>query len=140
MSALSNIPRHAVLPLGAYDRHGLERAALRADQTLLRCDCSGADSKAAVLERLGEALGLPAYYGGNLDALHDCLTDLKPAEDASSPGFVLLVENLPDASLMPPEDRNAVLDVFRDAADFFYDANIAFRVFYSIRKPSAAPA
>lgn len=138
MSALSNIPRHAVLPLGAYDKAGLERAALRADQTLLRCDCAGADSKAAVLKAMGEGFGLPGHYGVNLDALHDCLTDLKPSEDASSPGFVVLIENLPDTSLLSADDRSALLDVFRDAADFFYDENIAFRVFYSVRKPAGA--
>ncbi len=27
-----------------------------------------------------------------------------------------------------------LLDVFRDAADFFYDHDTAFRVFYSVRK------
>ena len=26
--------------------------------------------------RLAEGLGFPAWYGGNLDALYDCLTDL----------------------------------------------------------------
>lgn len=26
---------------------------------------------------LKEKLGLPAYYGANLDALHDCLTDMR---------------------------------------------------------------
>ncbi len=34
MSAFSNIPPQAVLPLGAYDKSELERAALRADQIL----------------------------------------------------------------------------------------------------------
>ena len=61
MTALSNIPRHAVLPLGAYDKNGLIRAAQQTDQTLLVCDCSGADSKAAVLAALGEGLHLPAH-------------------------------------------------------------------------------
>lgn len=28
------------------------------------------------MERLGGALGLPEWWGRNLDALHDCLTDL----------------------------------------------------------------
>lgn len=134
MSALSNIPRHAVLPLGAYDKNGLIRAALQTDQTLLQCDCTAADSKAAVLAALGEGLHLPSHFGRNLDALYDCLTDLEPSEEASKPGFVLLVENLPDASQFPAEERSALLDVFRDAADFFYDHDAAFRVFYSVRK------
>ena len=134
MTALSNIPRHAVLPLSAYDKNGLIRAAQQTDQTLLVCDCSGADSKAAVLAALGEGLHLPAHYGNNLDALYDCLTDLEPGEEAERPGFVLLVENLPDVAHFPADDRSMLLDVFRDAADFFYDHDTAFRVFYSVRK------
>lgn len=34
------------------------------------------DSKAEFLASVGEALGFPAHYGRNLDALWDCLTDL----------------------------------------------------------------
>lgn len=135
MSALSNIPRHAVLPLGAYDKNGLVRAAMQTDQVLFDCDCSTADGKDAVLARLGEGLALPDHFGRNLDALYDCLTDLKPSPDASKPGFVLLIENLPPLDRFPKEDRDALLDVFRDAADHFYDHDIAFRVFYSVRKP-----
>jgi len=33
-------------------------------------------SKAEALEAIGVALGFPTWYGRNLDALHDCLTDL----------------------------------------------------------------
>ena len=34
------------------------------------------DSPRAVHEYLADRLGFPAYYGCNLDALHDVLTDL----------------------------------------------------------------
>lgn len=135
MSALSNIPRHAVLPLGAYDKNGLVRAALQTDQTLLQCDCTAAHDKVSVLAALGEGLKLPVHYGRNLDALYDCLTDLKPSDEADRPGFVLLIENLPDVTQLSADDRSTLLDVFRDAADFFYDHETAFRVFYSVRKP-----
>ncbi|MDO4233263.1 MAG: barstar family protein, partial [Lautropia sp.] len=124
------------LPLGAYDRSGLIRAAQQTDQRLLDCDCSGAGSKAEVLAALGTGLQLPDYYGKNLDALYDCLTDLAPSPEASKPGFVLLIENLPDTNQLPADDRDSLLDVFRDAADFFYDNDVAFRVFYSVRKPA----
>ena len=33
-------------------------------------------SNADLHERFAEALDFPAYYGKNLDALHDCLTDI----------------------------------------------------------------
>lgn len=39
-------------------------------------DCANLDSKAAFHAALKEALSLPEWYGGNLDAMHDCLTDI----------------------------------------------------------------
>ena len=52
------------------------------------------------MERLGGALGLPEWWGRNLDALHDCLTDLgrpvrleisrREAMEASAFGRLLL--------------------------------------------------
>lgn len=134
MSAFSNIPPQAVLPLGAYDKSELERAALRADQILLRSDCAAAENKAAVLSKIGKDLSLPQHYGQNLDALYDCLTDLRPNRDADKPGFVVILENLPDGGRFGQPERRALLDVFRDAADYFYDEKMAFRVFYSVVK------
>lgn len=45
----------------------------------IRLDFGKCSSKQAVHEYLKEQFGFPDYYGGNLDALYDCLTDL--AED-----------------------------------------------------------
>ncbi|MGE0310143.1 MAG: barstar family protein [Lautropia sp.] len=134
MSAFSNIPPQAVLPLGAYDRTELERAAARADQVLLRSDCQQARDKATVLSKIGEDLALPSWFGRNLDALYDCLTELHPNREADKPGFVVILENLPDSKGFDRDDRAALLDVFREAADHFYDTHTAFRVFYSVRK------
>jgi RNAse (barnase) inhibitor barstar len=132
MGALSNIPPHAVLPLGAYDGDSLKRAAERADQRLLAVDLAGVTDKDAVMKAIAEAFGFPAHFGGNLDALYDCVTDLKPLPDADQPGFLVILRNLPDCERFGREQRNALLDVFRDAADFFYDRETAFRVFYSV--------
>lgn len=41
----------------------------------LTIDCR--DSLAAIHDQLAQALAFPRWYGKNLDALHDCLTDLK---------------------------------------------------------------
>ena len=134
MSAFSNIPPQAVLPLGAYDKSELERAALRADQIVLRCDCADTDNKAAVLSKIGKDLSLPKYLGKNLDGLYDSLTDLRPNRDADQPGFVVILENLPDSGRFGQPDRSELLDVFREVADYFYDEKTAFRVFYSVMK------
>jgi hypothetical protein len=131
MSAFSNIPPQAVLPLGAYDLAELRSSARRADQRLLHADFSGVEDKAGVMDELARAFSLPKHFGRNLDALYDCVTDLAPLPEADQPGFVVILESLPGAGDL---DRDALLDVFRDAADFFFDKATAFRVFYSVRK------
>ncbi len=132
MSAFSNIPPQAVLPLGAYDLEELRKSARRADQRLLHVSLAGARDKGDVLARIGEAFQFPKHFGRNLDALYDCVTDLEPLPDAENPGFVVILEGVPDAPGFDGEQRDALLDVFRDAADFYFDRQTAFRVFYSV--------
>jgi hypothetical protein len=134
MTAYSNLPGQAVLPLDAYRVEDLERDARRADHKVLRADCTGASDKAAVLKAIGEGFGLPAHYGQNLDALYDCLTDLKAPADARQPGLLLIVRDLPPPPALMAPDRDALLDVFRDSAEHYFDREVAFRVFYSVRK------
>lgn len=143
MSAFSNLPPHAVLPLGVYGLDELRRAAGQADQTLLEADLRGARDRDDVMRRLGAALKLPAHFGGNLDALYDCVTDLRCDDGASRPGFVVVLANIPETAGFDAGAREALLDVFRDASDYFDDRKTAFRVFYSVaREPSgsASPA
>ncbi len=59
MAASSTGPRKAASPVRA-----------------LRIDFTGARSKEAMLQVAAKALKLPRHFGMNLDALHDCLTDL----------------------------------------------------------------
>ena len=132
MSAFSNIPPQAVLPLGAYDLDDLHKAARRADQRWLMADLSGARDKAGVLREIARSFGFPAHFGGNLDALYDCITDLSPDPSAEQPGFAVVLKGLPGEPGFPADDRDALLDVFRDAADHFFDRQTAFRVFYSV--------
>ena len=58
---------------------------------------------------LAQQLGFPEWYGGNLDALHDCLTDLHEDVELSivhseallktlGPGYVRLSRVLSDAA------------------------------------------
>lgn len=134
MTAFTNIPPHAVLPLGAYDLDELRKCALRADQRLLQADLGGSGDKETILAKLGSEFGLPEHFGKNLDALYDCVTDMKPPSDADQPGFVVILQNLPQNDAFGVDERNALLDVFRDAAEFFYDKDTAFRVFYSVNR------
>jgi RNAse (barnase) inhibitor barstar len=136
MSALSNMPLQAVLPLSAYDLDDLKRSAERSDQTWLYADCSTAKDKKAVLTTIAKGFSLPKHFGMNLDGLYDCLTDLQANPDADSPGIVVVLESIPESPLFNSEERDGLLDVFRDASDFFSERKIAFRIFYSVHKIS----
>ncbi len=138
MTALSNMPAQAMLPLAAYDLDELLRNAKRSSQTVLRADFDGVDDKAGVMQRIAEGFALPGHFGGNLDALYDCVTDLKPSADADQPGFVVVLQRLPVGTQFDRDQRDALLDVFREAADFFFDKGVAFRVFYSVSNARAA--
>ena len=132
MSAFSNIPPQAVLPLGAYDLDELRKSARWADQRLLQVDLAGVGDKAQLMDAIARGFSLPKHFGRNLDALYDCITDLQPLPEAEQPGFVVILQNLPDGPRFDVEQRDALLDVFRDAADFYFDRKTAFRVFYSV--------
>ncbi|MCC7060551.1 MAG: barstar family protein, partial [Burkholderiaceae bacterium] len=89
------------------------------------------------LAAIARAFALPTHFGQNLDALYDSVTDLQPVSGAEQPGFVVFLENLPDTDGFDRKARDALLDVFRDAADFFFDRQTAFRVFYSVNRRAA---
>lgn len=97
---------------------------------VLRVDCRGADTRDAVLAAFAAQVPLPAWFGHNLDALYDCLTDLRPAPPARA--CLLLVRGLPDD---PP-----LVDVLLDAADFLVGHGQPFELAYSRRSPPALPA
>jgi hypothetical protein len=63
-----------------------------------------------MLSKLAEALEFPAWFGGNWDALEDCLTDLSWLNAA---GHVLLIEGAAGA---PADDLGVLEDVLAAAA------------------------
>lgn len=135
MSNLSNIPPHAVLPLQSYDRDALRSAAARAEQRVLQADCRAATDSDSVLGEIVCGFALPGKPGDGLDALYHRVTGLQPVDDADEPGFVVFLENLPDNAAFDRDARDRLLDVFREAADYFFDRQTAFRVFYSVHRP-----
>ena len=50
-------------------------------------DCTGMQSKEQLHRAFASALSFPAWYGNNLDALHDCLTNVCEPTRISLPGF-----------------------------------------------------
>jgi len=103
-------------------RSGVYRA-VRADEVLDAVRGSGLDiarialhgvrDKPALLEAVARVLEFPGWFGGNWDALEDCLTDLGWREAA---GHVLVFEGTQG---LPRDDFGVLIDVLSSAAEYW---------------------
>jgi len=129
---LQTVRPNIVQSIRAYRVEDLMAAAQTAGQHFLYANLLPAQSKQEVLESIAEAFTFPAHFGKNLDALYDCMTNLVN-KAGEQPGFVVVLEQLPDNPRFDREAREQLLDVFRDAADYWADKRIPFRCFYSFQ-------
>lgn len=127
---LQTVRPNIVQAIRAYRVEDLMSAAEGAGQHFLYANLNEAQTKQDVLDKIAESFLFPAHFGKNLDALFDCMTDLVHRA-GSQPGFVVVLEQLPDNARFDREAREQLLDVFRDAADFWGERRIPFRCFYS---------
>ena len=129
---LQTVRPNIVQSIRAYRVEDLQQAAQDVGQHFLYANLTTAQSKQEVLEGIAGAFLFPPHFGKNLDALYDCMTDLVH-KAGPQPGFVVVLEQLPDNPRFDREAREQLLDVFRDAADFWAERKIPFRCFYSFQ-------
>jgi RNAse (barnase) inhibitor barstar len=129
---LQTIRPNLVQAIRAYRVEDLMTAAQAAGQHFLYANLSSAQSKQDVLDGIAQSFMFPAHFGKNLDALFDCMTDLVH-KSGQQPGFVVVLEQLPDNPRFDREAREQLLEVFRDAAEFWGERRIPFRCFYSFQ-------
>jgi RNAse (barnase) inhibitor barstar len=129
---LQTVRPNIVQSIRAFRVEDLMEAAKVADQHFLYANLATTQSKQDVLESIAEAFTFPTHFGKNLDALFDCMTDLVH-KSGSQPGFVIVLEQLPDNARFDREAREQLLDVFREAADFWAERKVVFRCFYSFQ-------
>lgn len=103
---------------GAYfidvrDREAMDEAALSLDFKVAAIDLAGCAGKDEVLARFAQALAFPDWFGGNWDALADCLGDLSwwPA-----PGYLLLLDHVGGWRDDEPAGFAMLLEILGDAA------------------------
>ncbi|NKI70416.1 barnase inhibitor [Collimonas pratensis] len=132
MSLFKTVPPNVVQSIRAFRVTDLQAEAQRLGQHFLYAYCAEATTKQQVLAKIANAFHFPKHFGKNFDALADCLTDLAHKAGAQ-PGFIVVIEQLPNTQKFDKEARETLLDVFRDSADFWADKKVAFRVFYSFQ-------
>jgi hypothetical protein len=98
----------------------IEDAARGTRLDLVRVDLRGAEDKDALLERLAGALGFPDWFGGNWDALEDCLQDLSWR---AGDGHVLVFHGQGEVS---PDELGVLIDVLGTSATFWAERGRPF--------------
>ena len=127
---LRNVRPNIVQSIRAYGVKDLQASAEQLGHHFLYANLAKAQSKQDVLELIAAQYTLPAHFGKNFDALYDCMTDMVHKSGAQT-GFIVVLEHIPAHAKFDKEAREQLLDIFRDAADYWSDRKIAFRCFYS---------
>jgi RNAse (barnase) inhibitor barstar len=132
MSLFKTVPPNVVQSIRAFRVIDLQAEAARLGHHFLYAYCAHASTKQQVMAIIANAFHFPKHFGKNFDALYDCLTSLVHKSGPQS-GFLIVLEQLPNTAKFDKEARETLLDVFRDAADFWAEKKVAFRVFYSFQ-------
>lgn len=130
MDLLATVAPNVVQSIRAFRVLDLQAEAAHLGQHFLYAYCLDTTTKQQVLGKIAASFGFPKHFGKNFDALYDCLTDMIH-QAGPQPGFVIVLEQLPNTPKFDKEAREILLDVFRDAAEFWAEKKVAFRVFYS---------
>jgi len=127
---LKSVRSNLVQSIRAFHVHELHDAAQELGQHFLYANLASAQTKQDVLEKIAQQFTFPAHFGKNFDALYDCMTD-PLHKSGAQPGFVVVLEQIPATPKFDKEAREQLLDIFRDAADYWAERKVPFRCFYS---------
>ncbi len=127
---LRGVRPNIVQSIRAYRIQDLQTAALAMGNHFLYANLAHAQSKQDILDLIAQQFFFPAHFGKNFDALYDCMTD-PLHKSGPQPGFIVVLEQIPTTPKFDKEAREQLLDIFRDAADYWADRKVSFRCFYS---------
>lgn len=107
-------------------------ATKRGGPLLSRVSLGGAPDKSELLSRMAASLQFPAWFGGNWDALEDCLTDLSWL---GAEGHVLLFEDVSD---LHADDFGVLKDVLSSCAQYWAGRDKSFFAVF-VNGPASLP-
>lgn len=127
---LRSVRPNIVQSIRAFRTSDLAEAANELGQHFVYAACTNANTKGEVLEAIANAYMFTKQQAKNFDPLLDALTTLVD-KAGPQPGFVVVLEGLPCTQKFDKEARETLLDVFRDAVEFWSERRVPYRVFYS---------
>ena len=117
---LRHIKNNIVQSIRAFRVSDLQDAATGLGHHFLYANLAAAQSKQDVLDLIAKQFTFPITATKNFDSLYDSMTDVL-YKSGSQPGFVLVLEHVPAHVKFDKEAREQLLDLFREAADYWAD-------------------
>lgn len=113
----------------ARDRESLLEGGTTLKFAVLPVDLRGCGDADAAMCEIADVLRFPEWFGENLDALADCLSDLSwfPAE-----GYVLLLEHTGDWRAQASDTFDTVLEILNQTAQRWAKDRVPFWAFLPV--------
>lgn len=127
-SLFSHATRAGTYRLAAADALALAATAKHQHFALLSANLAGEKTLADVLGELGKAFRFPEWYGRNLDALHDCLTDPDWQGPAHHKGVIVVLAGLDTLRAKHPGDFANLVEVLQSACEIWRNDGFPFWV------------
>lgn len=137
-SLQKKLQKGGLMDVSADSRDEATDAASRLGMAAFVVDCDRARSRSAVLRAVVKAVDFPEFFGGNLDALYDCLCDTVLDQKL---GLFLWFHNLHSGDPALTDDTRAILGVCADVAAFAAnnDRQFAYVVQHAGKHPDPEP-
>ena len=103
----------------------LRAAAKRAGLAWYDLDLDGVTDRQALLRRCAEVFPLPAHFGKNWDALHECLRELA---GGGAPGAVVHWRRGAQLARRAPDALATAVEIFEDSARYWRGTGRVFIV------------
>jgi RNAse (barnase) inhibitor barstar len=127
---LRTVKTNIVQSIRAFRVQDLQQAAQQLGHHFLYANLAKAQSKQDILDMIAQEFTFPAQASKNFDSLYDGMTD-PLHKSGPQPGFIVVLEHIPAHAKFDKEAREQLLDIFREAADYWSDRKVPFRCFYS---------
>jgi RNAse (barnase) inhibitor barstar len=134
---LRTVKTNIVQSIRAFRVADLQDAAAQLGQHFLYANLASAQSKQDILDMTAQQFIFPTQSSKNFDTLFDSMSDAL-YKSGAQPGFIVVLEHIPAHAKFDKEAREQLLDVFREAAEFWAERKVAFRCFYSFSVARAA--
>ena len=131
---LDDINNAGVYAIGNDDIGPLSAAMRDAGLRVATIDLAGCHDKRTLLMRMASQLDFPRTFGGNWDALLDCLRDLSWLK---ANGYALFFSDADGLRRDAEKDFDTLLDVLDEASQYWAGQNVPFWAFVALNDESA---